>query len=231
MKTKNMVALMLATAMPALIHAQEKTLADPAHVELFNARNFCVLCNFNEAVLSPDTLYGAAHSNANISGTYVYDTMMDNLDLTFAFMYAIKGERFRITNSKVKMINLTYSDLPYFTFTNNIGELVNFTGSGLDYGNFRYAQLDYPIFTGTALEATDFTGAQFKNAYFINTRMFNTNFTDAYLAGADFTDANIKGANFTRANLLDAKITEAQLANSNVCDAILPDGSRGECLA
>jgi uncharacterized protein YjbI with pentapeptide repeats len=216
-------------AISGLIHAQKIAEANPKHIEIFDTRNFCVLCTFNDALLSPDTLYGPAHSNANISGSYVYRTVMDQLDLTFAFMYAVKGERFTITNSKVKMINLTYSDLPYIQFMGNDGELVNFTGSGLDYGGFRYSQLDHPIFTGTSLEETDFTGVNFKNAYFINTQIAYTNFTDANLEGADFTKARISQANFSRANLLNAKITLEQLATSNICDALLPDGSRGDC--
>jgi len=202
---------------------------NPKHVELFNTRNFCVLCTLNDAVLSPDTLYGASHYDANISASYVYRTVMDRLDLTFAFLYAIKGEYFTIKNSKVRLINITYSDLPYFTFINNEGELVNFTGSGLNYGNFREAKIDDAIFTGTSLEDTDFSGAELKQASFVNTRLYSTNFTGAQLIGSDFTDARLSGVNFTDANLLNAKITETQLANAIICGAVLPDGSTGSC--
>jgi len=202
---------------------------NPKHVELFNTRNFCVLCTLNDAVLSPDTLYDPTHYNANISASYVYGTIIDRLDLTFAFLYAIKGEYFTIKNSKVQLINITYSDLPYFTFTGNEGELVNFTGSGLNYSNFRGAKIDDAIFTGTALEDTDFSDTELKRALFINTYLKNTNFTSAQLMGSDFTHASLTNVNFTGANLLNAKITEEQLTHAIVCNAILPDGSRGNC--
>lgn len=223
-------ALIAALFISTLSHAESVIQYDPRHKEIFNSWNFCIYCNLNEAILTPSTLYSGMHRNANISASYVYDTLMDNLDLTFAFMYSIRGERFSIKNSRVEMINLSYSDLPYFTFTGNKGALVNFTGSGLNYGNFRQANLEYPIFSGTALEDTDFTGAHFTDARFNNTWIAYTNFTDAHLVGADFTDADINHANFTRANLRDAIITPEQLQTSIICDAILPDGSQGPCL-
>jgi len=203
--------------------------ANPKHVELFDHRNFCVVCTFNDAELSPDTLHNSVHYNANISASYVYGTVMDGLDLTFAFMYAIKGERFTIKNSKVHMINLTYSDLPYFTFINNQGSLVNFTGSGLNYGNFRDVELKDAIFSGTALWETNFTNAWLPQSQFINAYLNETNFTNAQLPNSDFTDATLVQVDFTNANLLGAKINEEQLADTIVCNAILPDGSRGHC--
>ena len=225
--------------MPLASMAEPSINSDPRHLEIFNSWNFCIYCNLNDELLSPETLYGRYHRNANISASYVYDTTMDNLDLTFAFMYSIRGERFAIKNSEVEMINLTYSDLPYFTFTGNEGKLVNFTGSGLNYGNLTNAQLDYPIFSETSLIETNFSGAQFNHARFNRTRMTDANlshthlvqadFTDADLVRADFTGAVIENSNFTRADLSNAKITEQQLATSIICDAILPDGSLGEC--
>ena len=209
--------------------ASSPSQANPKHVELFNTRNFCVVCTLNGAELSPDTLYDGVHYNANLSASYVYGTTMDRLDLTFAFLYAIKGEYFTIKNSKVRLINITYSDLPYFTFIGNQGELVNFTGTGLTEGNFREAELDSPIFTETALWYTDFTRVKFKNALFINAYIREANFSEAQLMNADFTNASLIKVNFTDANLRDAKLTTEQLQDSIVCNAILPDGSRGAC--
>jgi len=209
--------------------ASSPSQANPKHVELFNTRNFCVVCTLNGAELSPDTLYDGVHYNANLSASYVYGTTMDRLDLTFAFLYAIKGEYFTIKNSKVRLINITYSDLPYFTFTNNEGNLVNFTGSGLNYGNFQGAQLDDVIFTQTSLVETDLSNTNFKRALFNGALIYDSNFTNAELTYADFTNASLKNVNFTRANLLGAKISKEQLAQANVCEAVMPDGTRGNC--
>lgn len=199
------------------------------HVDLFNHRNFCVVCTFNDALLSPETLYSGHHVNTNISASYVYHTVMDKLDLTFGFLYAIKGEYFTIKNSIVKMLNITYSDLPYLTFTGNSGELVNFTGTGLTSGNFRQAELISPIFEDTALWYTDFTDVKFENANFKNTLIVEAKFIDAQLINADFSQATIQAADFSNANLLNAIISKEQLNNSIVCGTTLPDGQIGAC--
>jgi len=227
---KNLLGVTIATlCFSSFSQANTSVAANPKHIELFDTRNFCVVCTFNDAILSPDTLHNRWHVNTNISASYMYGTLMDRLDLTFGFLYAIKGEHFTIQNSLVRMINLSYSDLPYFTFIGNQGELVNFTGTGLTEGNFREAELDSPIFTETALWYTDFTRVKFKNALFINAYIREANFSEAQLMNADFTNASLIKVNFTDANLRDAKLTTEQLQDSIVCNAILPDGSRGAC--
>ncbi|MFI4956103.1 MAG: pentapeptide repeat-containing protein [Gammaproteobacteria bacterium] len=218
------------------IHAPLGFTYNAHDLEYFKNTKNCDACDFNNLDLSPAILGNDHYNDATLTGTYMYGSTIENLQLQHLNASGMTALGLTLHNNDLTNADFSYSDFPYLKITPfNYGTHPSFKGSTLDYSHFSY----------TEFEAPDFSGAAMRHASLYHVQWPNANLSEALLSAADLTFANLKGANLQKtiltsallnhadlsgANLLGAEITADQLKKTNsVCEAILPDGTIGAC--
>lgn len=210
---------------------------NPAHLEQFQYTKRCEGCDLNTLSIFADLLGTHDYADAVLTGTYVYGSSIEHLDLQRLSAREMTGLGFMLHDNDLTDADFSYSDFPYAKVTGfNRGDRVSFKGSTLDHSHFSYTTFEAPNLSGAAMRYASLYRISWPNANLSETLLSNADLTYANLRGANLekailTNALVNHADFSEANLLGATITMEQLKKAkSICHAVLPDGSIGECV-
>lgn len=209
---------------------------NPDHLDQFQYTKHCEGCDLNTINLSAALFDKHNYDDAILTGTYVYGSSMEHLDLQRLQAHEMTGLGFLLHDNDLTDADFAYSDFPYLKVTGfNRGDRVSFEGSTLDHSNFSYTQFEAPNLNGAAMRYASLYRVVWPNAQLVGTLLYAADLTYAQLKGAHLERANLTSAllnhaDLSNANLLGAQVSMEQLKKTkSICGAVLPDGSLGVC--
>lgn len=210
---------------------------NPEQLALFTQTRICEACDLNLLNATPNTLGQLDYADAVLSGSYLYGSSIEHLDLRRCRASHLNAVGLMLHDNDLTDADFSYSDITRLKVTHwNRGSRVRFTGASLSGSDFSYTEFHAPQFDGASLRNASLYRISWPEANLLGAALQSADVSfaqlqQANLEEADFTGATLSHADFTGANLRNAKISSAQLKTVlSVCQAILPDGEIGACM-